>query len=263
MMSSAVPLIGLPMDVKTIEDKPFHAVGEKYINAVVHGAKGFPVMLPAMGEGKQLQAIGERFDLSDIVGQLDGLFLPGSVANMAPERYGQTQQTPDLPRDPQRDETTLQLVKLALEFKIPLLGACRGFQEINVALGGTLHQQVHTVPGYMDHREDAQASTEEQYQLAHEIQLAPNGLLASLANSEVVSVNSLHGQGIDRLAEGLEVEARAPDGLIEAFRLANTSHFVLGVQWHPEWRIDQHPFYASILTAFGDAVRQRHQQRCL
>lgn len=255
-MTQTTPLIGLATDVKTVEGKPFHCVGEKYINAVAQGAKGFPFLIPAIAEGEQMQALDDTFDLAEIIQGLDGIFLPGSVANVAPERYGQTLETHDLPSDPQRDATTLRIIHLAIEMDIPVLAVCRGFQEVNVALGGTLHQQVHEVDGYFDHRE-APGSTAEQYKLAHDIHLVSGGILASLANTGIAQVNSLHGQGIDQLGEGLVVEAHAPDGLIEAFRLARDDRFLLGVQWHPEWMFNEIPLYASIFQAFGEAVRAR------
>ncbi|PID45785.1 MAG: peptidase C26 [Proteobacteria bacterium] len=256
-----IPYIGIPADVKSVEAKPFHCVGEKYINAVAHGAKGFPLLIPAIAAGEQLQALDSAFDLREVVSRLDGIFLAGSAANVDPSLYGQRLETPDLPQDPQRDQTTLPLIQLAIELDIPVLAVCRGFQEINVALGGTLHQQVHKVAGYMDHREDPNAPMAEQYDFAHDLHMTTGGLLASIAGTETTRVNSIHGQGIDQLAEGLVVEARAPDGLIEAFRLADDSRFMLGVQWHPEWLFDQIPFYGAIFQAFGDAIRLRQQRK--
>ena len=256
-MAGSVPFIGLPADVKTLEGKPFHSVGEKYINAVAHGAKCFPLLMPAIADGEQLLALDSVFDMRTVLSQLDGLFLPGSVANVDPRLYGAELETPDLPRDLQRDATTLKLIHLAIEMDIPILAVCRGFQEVNVALGGTLHQQVQSLEGYLDHREDPTLDTAGQYKFAHDIHLTPGGLLAELAGAEVTQVNSIHGQGIGKLADGLLVEARAPDGLVEAFRLDSSERFVLGVQWHPEWMFAEIPFYGAIFQAFGDAVRQR------
>ena len=256
-MTHSIPLIGMVADVKDVKGMPFHCVGEKYINAVAHGAQGFPFIIPALAEGEQMQALDSAFDLRAVLSKLDGLFLPGSVANVDPARYGAELETPDLPRDPQRDETTLKLIHLAIEMDIPILAVCRGFQELNVAFGGTLHQQVQEVEGYFDHREDSTSDIAGQYQMAHDIHLTPGGLLAKLAGAETTQVNSIHGQGINQLGDGLIVEARAPDGLIEAFRLDDENRFVLGVQWHPEWMFAQTPFYAAIFKAFGDAIRQR------
>ena len=258
---NSIPLIGIPVDVKQLENKPFHTVGEKYINAVAHGSNGFPMLIPAITKGEQLEALDSRFDIKEIIQQFDGIFLPGSVANVDPVRYGQTQQTPDLPTDTQRDETTFQIIQLAIELEIPLLGVCRGFQEMNVFFGGTLHQEVHNVGPYFDHREDQTQSQEVQYQPIHDIHLNPEGILSKLAGVDTVQVNSIHGQGIDQLGEGLLIEATAPDGLIEAFSVSNSAAFTLAVQWHPEWKFSENPFYASIFKAFGDAVQKRHEKR--
>jgi len=258
---NSIPLIGIPVDVKQLEGKPFHTVGEKYINAVAHGANGFPLLIPAITKGDQLEALDSRYDIRIILQQFDGIFLPGSLANVDPVRYGQTQQTPELPTDLQRDETTFQLILMAIELGIPLLGVCRGFQEMNVAFGGTLHQEVHNVGSYFDHREDQTQSQEVQYQPVHDIHLNPEGILSKLAGVDTVKVNSIHGQGIDQLGEGLLVEATAPDGLIEAFSKNNTSAFTLAVQWHPEWKFSENPFYEAIFKAFGEAVKKRHESR--
>ena len=136
-----------------------------------------------------------------------------------------------------------------------MLGLCRGLQEINVALGGTLHQHVHEQPGMLDHREDPDADLEIRYGPAHPLDLEPGGRLARLAGATRVEVNSLHAQGVDRLAPGLVVEARAPDGLVEAFRLACDDQYLLAVQWHPEWRVLDDPFSSAIFESFGDACR--------
>ena len=257
---SSIPLIGIPVDVKQLEGKPFHTVGEKYINAVAHAAKVFPVLIPAISKGDQLEALDSQFDIKTVIQQFDGIFLPGSLANVNPERYGQSQQTPDLPTDFQRDESTFQLIHLAVELGIPLFGVCRGFQEMNVAFGGTLHQQVHEQDGYSDHREDQTRTQEQQYSLAHEITLNPEGVLAKISGLQTTQVNSLHGQGIDQLGKGLRVEATADDGLIEAFSLMDSANFTLAVQWHPEWKFKEHPFYEATFKAFGDAVKKRHEK---
>ena len=258
---NSIPLIGIPVDVKQLENKPFHTVGEKYINAVAHGSNGFPVLIPAIAKGDQLEALDSRFDIKEVLQQFDGIFLPGSVANVDPARYGQKQQTPDLPTDTQRDETTFKIIQLAIEQGIPLLGVCRGFQEMNVFFGGTLHQEVHNVEPYFDHREDQTQSQEVQYQPVHDIHLNPEGILSKLAGVDTVKVNSIHGQGIDQLGEGLLVEATAPDGLVEAFSAINSSAFTLAVQWHPEWNFSENPFYEAIFKAFGEAVKKRHEKR--
>src|SRR5690606_34811084 len=132
-----------------------------------------------------------------------------------------------------------------------------GFQELNVAFGGSLWQKLHEVEGYRDHREDLQAPLETQYGPAHEVELTPGGVLQALAGSSRLSVNSLHSQGVQTPGRGLEVEARAPDGVIEALRVRDARSFALGLQWHPEWRFRDNPFSCALFAAFGQAARER------
>ena len=227
---------------------PFHVAGDKYLRAVADGAQALPLLIPALGDG---------LDPAELVGRLDGLLLTGSASNVEPHRYGGPSSAAGTPHDPARDATTLPLIRAALDAGVPLLGICRGFQELNVALGGTLHQRVHEVPGLDDHREDESAPLEVQYGPAHPVRLAPGGILAGLAGALEVRVNSVHGQGIDRLAPGLAVEATAPDGLVEAVRVEHAPAFALAVQWHPEWRFWEDPLSAALFAAFGDAAAAR------
>jgi putative glutamine amidotransferase len=244
--------VGLPADRKYIGPHPFHAVGEKYIRAAVEGAGLVPFLIPALGGDVPLEAMLER---------LDGIILTGAVSNIEPHHYSDEQSWEGNEHDPHRDATTLPLVGLAIEMDRPVLALCRGFQEVNVALGGTLHQKVHETPDFHDHREDADVSLAEQYGPAHAVRLEPGGLLAHLHGGGEAIVNSLHGQGIRELAPGLVAEARAPDGLIEAARLGRQDRFLLGVQWHPEWLVTQNPFYLEIFKAFGAACRARASKR--
>ena len=163
--------------------------------------------------------------------------------------------------DPQRDLTNLSMIPRILGAGIPLLGICRGLQELNVALGGSLHQRVHEVDGLMDHREDKTASIEVQYGMAHSVAIEPKGVLASLYHDPKPLVNSVHGQGIDRLAEELRIEAVAEDGLVEAVSVPSAKQFALAVQWHPEWQVQDNPFYLAIFKAFGQACQNYRQTR--
>ena len=243
-----VPLVGLPSDLRQIGPHPFHAVGEKYLRAVTGFVGGFAVGLPALPQPLSPEAIVE---------ELDGLLLTGSPSNIEPQHYGLPPEAGAEPFDPARDASTLPLIRAAVAAGLPILALCRGLQEITVALGGSLHPRLHEVEGLADHREDKTAPLDVQYAVAHAVRLAPGGLLHRLAGADTAMVNSLHGQGIDRLAPGTVVEATAEDGLIEAFRGARADHFLLAVQWHPEWKPAEHPFYAAILSAFGDACRAR------
>lgn len=255
------PLIGIPADVREIGIHPFHAVGEKYINAVAHGSRAVPLLIPALGPGRDLESMLDHVDLEMLVARLDGLFLTGSPSNVEPLHYDGDPSAPDTHHDPQRDATTLELIRTALAEGLPVFGVCRGYQEINVALGGTLYQEVHEVPDKLDHRDDKSLSREDQYAPAHPVRLAEGSFLASLAGSAEVVVNSLHAQGVDRLAAGLEIEATAPDGLVEAFRVESATTFAMGVQWHPEWRYQDDPLSRALFAAFGDAARERAAQR--
>ena len=143
----------------------------------------------------------------------------------------------------------------AIDQGVPVLGICRGFQEMNVAFGGTLHQRLFEVGGYIEHREDKTQPVEVQYGPAHEVRFEPGGLLHQIAGCSSAQVNSLHTQGVATLASGLQPEATAPDGLIEAFSVSQATQFALGVQWHPEWQVRSNPLYLSIFQAFGNACR--------
>ncbi len=244
--------VGLPADRKYIGQLPFHAVGEKYIRAAVEAAGLVPVLVPALGREVPLEAILER---------LDGVILTGAVSNIEPHHYSHEPSWEGNEHDTHRDATTLPLVTLAIEMDRPVLALCRGFQEVNVALGGTLYQKVHETPELHDHREDTGLPLVEQYGPAHPVRLEPGGLLARLHGGVEAMVNSLHGQGIRQLAPGLVTEARAPDGLVEAARLDQPDRFLVGVQWHPEWQVTQNPFYLELFKAFGAACRERASKR--
>jgi putative glutamine amidotransferase len=163
--------------------------------------------------------------------------------------------------DPRRDRLTMALVRAAIQGATPLLGVCRGLQEMNVALGGSLYQQLHTEAGLMDHRESADDPLEAQFAERHEVELAPESAFAEWAGGSRALVNSLHGQGIKRLGEGLVAEAHAPDGLVEGARVAHAPAFAFGVQWHPEWQHAANPFYGRSLQAFAAACVAHRQRR--
>ncbi|GAB2506240.1 gamma-glutamyl-gamma-aminobutyrate hydrolase family protein [Arenimonas alkanexedens] len=246
------PLVGLPSDRKQIGHHPFQAVGEKYLRAVVDGAGCLPLVIPSLQPPLDLRALLSR---------LDGLVLTGAHSNIEPHHYGDEASYDGNVHDPARDATTLGIVPLAIEMRVPVLALCRGCQEVNVALGGSLYQKVHDVPGFDDHRENPDEPLGVQYAPSHPIALAPGGLLERIAGGPEVQVNSLHGQGLRTLGRGLVVEATARDGLVEAVRLDDPGPFLLAVQWHPEWRVAENPFYLGIFQAFADACRERAQQR--
>ncbi len=254
-MKITSPQVWLPADHRNMAfengDLPYLLLGHKYADAVKRGAKAQPVVF----------ALAGREDIDALIGQVDGVMLTGSPANVHPREFGQELADPSLPLDPLRDSLTLPLVQACLKQGVPLLGICRGFQEINVALGGTLHQQVQCVTGKNDHRENYAVPVAERYALAHTIRLAEGSIFAQWAGGLEAQVNSLHGQGIDRLAEGLEPLAWTQDGLVEAYQVKQADHFAVAMQWHPEWRFWEYPFYAAVFEAFGAACRKRQANR--
>lgn len=247
------PLVGVTSCFKSRDDFHFHSVGDKYVNAVVAGAAAVPVLIPALGA---------RLDPDDLLARLDGLMATGSPSNVDPEHYGGPPPRDGNEADPARDATTLPLIRRALAQGVPLLCICRGLQELNVALGGSLYQHVHEVPGRFDHRSDKTKTLRERYGLAHPIRLTPGGMLQQVFDgAERIEVNSLHGQGIDRLAERLTVEAVAEDGTIEAVSVQGARNFALAVQWHPEWEVQENPWSRRLFAAFGAAARARAAAR--
>ena len=227
--------------------------GEKYLKALSQGAKALPIVVPALADD---------IDIGTMLEQVDGILLTGSPSDIEPRHYDGEPSLKGALHDPHRDAVTLPLATRTLEAGVPLLAVCRGFQELNVALGGSLHARVHEVPGYHRHKENPEDPLEVQYGPSHPVVLTEGGLLAGLHGERSVVVNSLHGQGVRRLASGVTVEAVADDGLIEAFIVDGADAFALAVQWHPEWRVCENSFSLKIFQAFGDACRKRAAARC-
>jgi len=246
-MALVRPLIGIPADRRVVGLHPFHMVGEKYARAVLDAAGGLPLVIPALAD---------ELGLDDLLRRLDGIVFTGSPSNVEPHHYSGKPSDPGTLHDPARDATTLPLIRKAVAAGVPVLGICRGFQEMNVAFGGTLHQKVHELEGKLDHRDDTAQPLDVQYGPAHEVILQPGGLLRALAGRDRITVNSLHSQGIDQLGEGLAIEASAPDGLVEAFRVESAARFSMAVQWHPEWKAMSSPFSRALFAAFGAAARE-------
>lgn len=256
-MSAQKPVIGIVADVYRKSLHAVHQTQEKYLDAVTAGADALALILPGLID-RPGAAFTDTGDIGRVLDLLDGVFLTGATSNVQPARYGAELTYLESPEDPQRDHVSLALAREAIRRGVPVLGVCRGFQEINVALGGTLHQEVHKVPGLNDHREP-EGSLEVQYGPSHPVSLVPGGVLAGIGGAEAM-VNSLHGQGVERLAPGLIVEATAPDGLVEAYRGAGPG-FLLAVQWHPEWLFRDNPLSVGLLRAFGEAARAYRAQR--
>ena len=245
-MTAKLPVVGIPCDYRMAGHHPIHMAGEKYIAAVRDGSRALPLLIPVLDP---------PLEVSEILSRVDGLLLTGSPSNVAPKHYGGRAPREGVLQDERRDATALDLLKSAVAVGMPTFCVCRGFQELNVAFGGTLHQHVHEVEGRDDHREDKTASLDVQYGPAHDVVVKDGGLLAKIVRERTFKVNSLHSQGIDRLASSLHADAVAPDGQIEAVSMPMAKSFLLGVQWHPEWRWSENPVSREIFSAFGDALR--------
>ena len=231
---------------------PHHSTGDRYVMAIARCSGADPMVIPALGADHDTGSLAQR---------LDGLFLTGGRANIEPHHYDGPPFPDDEPRDPARDATVLPLIRACVDLGVPIFAVCRGIQEINVALGGSLHYRVHQIDGMMDHRMPRNGDSDHKFRPRHTVSLAPGGALETLTGPGEVMVNSAHGQGIDRLADGLEVEALAPDGLIEAVRVREARNFAVGVQWHAEWRYDEHHLATALFEAFGGAARDRAARR--
>ncbi|MDR5867636.1 gamma-glutamyl-gamma-aminobutyrate hydrolase family protein [Halomonas koreensis] len=238
------PLVGVIACRREVEGHPSHMVTDKYLSALrEYGLE--PVILPVW---EDLDPVG----VMPLLSRLDGLVLTGSYTNVAPSRYGAERAPENTRGDRDRDAAAMAWVPAALELELPLLGICRGFQELNVAFGGTLFQAVQAQPGKRDHREP-EGDRAAQYAPSHDLEIRPGGRLAALYPERHARVNSLHQQGIDRLGPGLDVEAVAPDGLVEAISIADAPRFALAVQWHPEWQPREHALYDAIFRGFAEA----------
>ena len=238
------PIVVIPACTKMIEGDVFDAAGRKYATAVAEVAECQPLLVPV---GAGATDIGAILDLADAI------LLSGSPSNVAPEHYGEEVPLAPDKLDPLRDAVTLPLIRAAIERKVPLFAICRGFQELNVALGGTLYQAVHAVNGHKDHRPRYELPYEERYGPVHPVSL--RGKLRDWLGADEIMVNSLHSQGIARLAAGLKPEAFAEDGLVEAVRGPDDETFCLGVQWHPEWAAKSNPVSTLLFRRFGAAAR--------
>lgn len=246
------PLIGVISDRRMLGEHPFHMVGEKYLLAIADGAGAYPVGLPLLNDG---------FDVLEILSRLDGIFLTGSPSNVEPHHYMGDPSEPGTWHDPHRDLAALALIPAAIRVGMPLLAICRGFQEMNVSFGGSLHQKVHELPQYGMHKENADDPLDVQYSPSHRVRFSKGGLLEKITGEPGAMVNSLHSQGVARLGEELVVEAVADDGLIEGFTVRNSPGFTLAVQWHPEWKVLENAVSMAIFHTYGEACRAYRLQQ--
>jgi putative glutamine amidotransferase len=251
-LANDAPIVAVPMCVKQIEGQNFHTVGEKYLTAVIQGAGAYPLSFPALGP---------VLDPAALLDQVDGALFTGSPSNVAVHHYEGAPDRPDSPQDPGRDAITLPLIRAAIAREVPIFCICRGFQELNVALGGTLDTHVHKADGRFDHRAPQDVPYGEMYGPRHKVAFVAGGQFARILGKTETQVNSLHWQGIAKPAERIEVEGRADDGVIEAVSLKDYAGFCLGAQWHPEFRVMENADSMALFKAFGAAARARRQQR--
>ena len=244
------PLVGISCCTKSFGPYGMtnHAASDTYVCAVDQVMNAVPVLLPANGDAA---------DITTLLARLDGIILTGSRSNVQPELYGGPPHAEGTPEDARRDAVTLRLIRAAVAAGVPVLAICRGLQELNVALGGSLHQRLQDLPGRLDHSTPLHPDARLRTGKAHRLRVAPGSWLSLIARTDSIAVNSLHNQGIDRLAPGLLVEAAAPDGTIEAVRLPGSRALTVGVQWHPEYDFPTDAVSRGIFAAFGAEVRSR------
>ena len=240
------PVIGVICETARHSLHMYHQTGDKYLQAVVRSADCVPLLIPAMAN---------HFKAEDFLGRLDGLLLTGGYSNIERSRYGMDPAPAGEHEDPARDALSLGMIPAALSSGLPLFGICRGFQELNVALGGTLHPRLPEIDGRFDHQVNEEDPVDVQYGPAHSVTLAEGGALHQIIGESEFMVNSAHGQGIDQLADRLIVEAEADDTTIEAVSVRGAKGFSLAVQWHPEWQSWTNPQSHMLFQAFGAAAR--------
>ena len=246
------PVVLMTMGSQERKGHDYQVMTHKYITPLVEFSDCVPVLVPT--------CCGIE-DLETYLDMADGVYLTGAGSNIDPALYGQENETPGKGQDQNRDLFDIPLVKAAIKRGLPIFGICRGMQEINVALGGDIYQKVYAEPGFNDHRENPEDPVEVQYAQVHGVKIQPGSWLHDTLGTDEIRVNSLHGQGLRSLGRGLAVEATARDGLVEAVRLDDPGPFLLAVQWHPEWRVGENPFYLGIFQAFAAACRERAKQR--
>ncbi|MGD9913316.1 MAG: gamma-glutamyl-gamma-aminobutyrate hydrolase family protein [Rhizobiaceae bacterium] len=246
------PLIAVPTDVKTYENYTWHAAPQQYLVAATEVAGVLPVLVPSLGD---------RLDLDELLASVDGVMLTGARSNVHPSLYGGDASEANGPYDPARDATSMPLIRRAIETGVPLLAICRGIQELNVALGGTLATEIQERPGALDHRAPASDVQDERFAIRQTVSIKPGTCLAGVFGAGDIRVNSVHRQAVGQLSDHLQVEALAEDGTIEAVSVVGARAFAVGVQWHPEYWAKSDDASARLFRAFGDAVRQHAMQR--
>lgn len=241
------PVIGIIGNAHSINDRyPVHSGGEMNSCAVAHVAGAVPLIIPT---DPRFVSVGELLEICD------GFLLTGGRPNVHPEEYGEEATPAHGAFDRARDAITLPLIRECVARGQPFLGICRGFQEVNVALGGSLHPEIRDLPGRMNHRMPPDGTLEEQFALRHKVDFTPGGVFARLMGADSVMTNTLHGQGIKTPAPRIVIEGRAEDDTPEAIFVKDAPGFTLSVQWHPEWNAADDPVSRPLFVAFGRAAR--------
>tara|TARA_R110002020_G_scaffold84230_2_gene208788 strand:+ start:378 stop:1142 length:765 start_codon:yes stop_codon:yes gene_type:complete len=242
-------LVAIPADIRSFDGYTWHAAPDQYIMAAVNGSNVLPLIVPALTDGTDVDMVLDR---------VDGVLISGSRTNVHPSHYGEEETESHGPFDPARDRLSMALIRRAIARGIPLLAICRGIQELNVALGGSLATEIQDLPGRMDHRKPETEDRNAAFAIRHAIHVKEGSCLASIVGGGEVQVNSLHRQAISKLAPRLAVEAVAEDGTVEAVSVIDAPGFAIGVQWHPEYWVGSDAISDKIFHAFGNAVRSRH-----
>jgi len=241
------PVVGIISNHFLINDEyPSHTGGAMNSEAIANVSECLPLLIP----------MDPRFvSVADLMETCDGFLFTGGRPNVHPEEYGETATQAHGAFDRARDAVALPLIRACVERGQPFLGVCRGFQEVNVAMGGSLFPEIRDLPGRMNHRMPPDGTIEEKFELRHCVRFTKNGVFHRLMGAEAVMTNTLHGQGINVAGKRIVIEGRTDDGTPEAICVKDAPGFTLSVQWHPEWNAANDPVSRSLFSAFGDAVR--------
>ncbi|MGE0500485.1 MAG: gamma-glutamyl-gamma-aminobutyrate hydrolase family protein [Rhizobiaceae bacterium] len=246
------PLVAVSTDVRSFANNVWHAAPQQYLEAALSRADVLPVLIPSFGE---------RLDLDSLLASVDGVMLTGSKSNVHPSLYGGDASEANGPYDEARDSTTMPLIRKAIDAGVPLLAICRGIQELNVALGGSLAGEIQDIEGRLDHRAPESDDQDERFAIRQTVTIRPGTCLAGVFGAGDIRVNSVHRQAVDRLGSRLQIEAVASDGTVEAVSVRDARSFAVGVQWHPEYWAASDDASARVFRAFGDAVRSHAGRR--
>jgi len=249
----ARPVVGIIGNSYLLNDQyPAQAVGHSNMSAVAEVCEALPIMFP--GDPGLV-------DIDELLSLVDGILLTGGRPNVHPSFYGVPYSDAHGGIDLERDNVALPLVRTCVERGVPILGICRGFQEFNVAFGGSLHPEIRDLPGRMNHRMPPDGTLEEKFEHRHDVHLTPGGKFHEILGQTTVFVNTLHGQGIDQPGERVVIEGHAPDGTPEAIHIRGAREFAMAVQWHPEWNAAKDPVSRPLFSAFGAALRTGREVR--